>query len=96
MDHERKRVSYQYLKRGGVIDEEALIEALEERKIAGAGLDVLSAEPPRSCELQRINNIVLTPHIGGNTHEAISRISKTVVENISRIQKGKKPLNIVN
>lgn len=79
-----------------MIDEEALIEALEERKIAGAGLDVLSAEPPRSCELQRINNIVLTPHIGGNTHEAISRISKTVVENISRIQKGKKPLNIVS
>jgi len=82
--------------RGGVIDEEALIKALKERKIAGAGLDVLSTEPPRSCELQRINNVIVTPHIGGSTDEAISRISKTVVENISRIQKGKKPLNIVN
>ncbi|GAI17736.1 unnamed protein product [marine sediment metagenome] len=82
--------------RGGVIDEEALVKVLKESEIAGAGLDVLSTEPPPSCELQRMDNVVLTPHIGGSTYEAISRTSKRIVENILRIQKGKKPFNIVN
>lgn len=82
--------------RGEIVDEKALVKALEEGKIAGAALDVLSVEPPERYEFQGLDNVVLTPHIGGSTHEAISRIRKVIIGNISRIQNGKKPLHIVN
>ncbi len=65
--------------RGGLVDEEALYSALKEGKIAGAALDVYLQEPyiGKLCEL---DNIVLTPHIAGNTKEAQARIGQELVE----------------
>ena len=55
--------------RGSVVDEEALISALKEHKIAGAGLDVYADEPNVPAELIAMEQVVLTPHIGSTTRE---------------------------
>ncbi|MEW6222074.1 MAG: hydroxyacid dehydrogenase [Candidatus Hadarchaeota archaeon] len=56
--------------RGGVVDEAALVKALEEKRIAGACLDVFEKEPPEGSPLLKFQNVVLTPHIGASTEEA--------------------------
>jgi len=56
--------------RGGLIDEEALTEALNEGKIKGAGLDVFENEPPENSPLLKAENVLLTPHLGASTEEA--------------------------
>jgi gluconate 2-dehydrogenase len=82
--------------RGEVIDEEALIQALLQNKIAGAGLDVFDPEPP-NCEnpLLHMENVVTTPHIGGAVSENwIPRVNITW-ENLENVWKGKAPYNVV-
>ncbi len=61
--------------RGGVIDEEALLEALESGHLGGAALDVFAEEPPKDLRLVRHKKVVATPHLGAQTHEAQERIS---------------------
>lgn len=56
--------------RGGIVDEEALIRALREKKIAGACLDVYEEEPPKDSPLLHLPNVVLTPHLGASSAEA--------------------------
>ena len=56
--------------RGGIIDEAALVRALESKKVAGAALDVYVEEPPKDSKLTGFSNIVLTPHLGASTEEA--------------------------
>jgi glycerate dehydrogenase len=82
--------------RGPLVDEAALAEALNSGRIAGAGLDVLSAEPPPADNpLLRAKNCILTPHFGWATFAARSRLMKVAVENIRAFLQGK-PRNVVN
>lgn len=82
--------------RGPVIDEPALARALNEGWIAGAGLDVLSAEPPPADHpLLAAKNCTITPHIAWATRAARERLMSEVVENLRAFQRGK-PRNVVN
>lgn len=74
--------------RGGVVDEKALVEALKSGRLGGAGLDVFENEPltKEAGELfGGLNNLLLTPHIGGVTVESNERVSKVTMENIRRV-----------
>jgi D-3-phosphoglycerate dehydrogenase len=68
--------------RGGVIDEEALINALNNGKISSAGLDVFENEPQPQVKLLMEANVSLTPHIGAATNEAQDRIGKELADKI--------------
>ena len=75
--------------RGGVVDEPALIEALQKGTIAGAGLDVFAQEPPdRDNPLLRMDNVVVTPHNGGGTVDTMKRIVGHAFANILRVERG--------
>ena len=75
--------------RGSVIDEAALIRALRDGAIAGAGLDVFEHEPPVPAELLALPNITLTPHIAGGTVEAQSAMQDMVAANIEAFLSGR-------
>jgi D-3-phosphoglycerate dehydrogenase len=80
-----------------VIDNAAIIKALEEKRIAGAAFDVFETWPVRTdSPLLKLDNVVLTPHIGGATGETITRHSQMLVEDIERFMKGERPRNLVN
>ena len=82
--------------RGPLIDEAALSEALNAGRIAGAGLDVLSAEPPTAeYPLLAARNCCVTPHIAWATRAARARLMETAVENLAAFIKGK-PRNVVS
>ena len=75
--------------RGGLVDEAALAKALNDGKLAGAGLDVFGSEPPsRDNPLLTAKNTVLTPHLGYKTHEALLRKLEVTFRNISDFEKG--------
>jgi phosphoglycerate dehydrogenase-like enzyme len=81
--------------RGPVVDEEALIEALREKRIAGAGLDVFDKEPlSADSPLVQLDNVVLTPHVGGHSYEAWFRRSGFAWENIQRVAADQPPLSL--
>jgi D-3-phosphoglycerate dehydrogenase len=82
--------------RGPIVDEEALVDALKSKKIAGAGLDVFDIEPlPKDSPLREIENVVLVPHIG-TTQETLRNMRRIAVENAIRVAKGMEPRRIVN
>lgn len=68
--------------RGGIIEESALIDALKEKRILGACLDVFENEPNVNKELLKLDNVILTPHIGSLTKEAQKRAGMTIAEKI--------------
>jgi len=78
------------ISRGSVIDEEALLAALKDGTIAGAGLDVFETEPHAPDELTSLPNVVLTPHIGGNTRESHTAMQGCVVANLTAFFAGEK------
>jgi phosphoglycerate dehydrogenase-like enzyme len=83
------------------VDEPALIAALRDGKIAGAGLDVYWQEPPvgepaPSPELFELPNVILTPHIGSATVEARDAMTLAVVDNLRAMIVGERPPNVVN
>jgi len=83
--------------RGGLVDEPALIEALNKGEIAGAGLDVFDPEPPGADNpLFKLPNVVVTPHMAGWSDEAVYREQKEAVEEIRLILEGKKPRHPVS
>ena len=82
--------------RGGLIDDDALADALRSGKLAGAGLDVLSTEPPRPDNpLLSAPGVVLTPHTAWATSEARSRLMQIAVDNLRAFLQGS-PVNRVN
>jgi D-3-phosphoglycerate dehydrogenase len=68
--------------RGGLIDEVALVDALRNRHIAGAALDVYEMEPPTGSPLLTLDNVVLTPHLGASTEEAQKAVSLRIAQDV--------------
>jgi D-3-phosphoglycerate dehydrogenase len=83
--------------RGKVVDQAALWEGLKEARIAGAALDVYEVEPiARDEPLLQLDNVILTPHIGSATAETRTKMALTAADDVIRVLKGEKPLNLVN
>jgi D-3-phosphoglycerate dehydrogenase len=83
--------------RGPIIDEKALIQALEEGLITGAGLDVLEKEPPDSVNpMLAMENVILSPHVGFYSEESISELKRRTAKNVSEVLTGKWPGSVVN
>ena len=79
------------------MDESALIAALESGHLGGAGLDVFEQEPtPADNPLRRMDNVFLSPHVGGATVEAEARVLEVVRDNLTRVLDGEEPANVVN
>jgi len=68
--------------RGGIVNEDALLEALKSGHLSGAALDVFSKEPPGKTELMSLPNFIATPHLGASTKEAQDKVAKDVAEQI--------------
>lgn len=81
--------------RGLVIDENALVKVLQEKKIAGAALDVYENEPSLAEGLSELENVVLTPHIASATEETRQKMSEMAAQNIIAFLDGKMPPNVV-
>jgi len=77
--------------RGPVIDEKALAEALEQKEIFAAGIDVFEFEPEPVVKLKELQNIIMTPHIASATHEARQAMGELVAENIIEVLSGRPP-----
>lgn len=77
------------ISRGSAIDEDALVAALKDGKLAGAGLDVFEGEPDIRADLVALPNVVMTPHIGGATSEALVAMSDAVIANLDAFFDGK-------
>jgi phosphoglycerate dehydrogenase-like enzyme len=84
------------ISRGGLVDEAALVEALSSHAIAGAGLDVFVQEPvPFDHPLLGLDNVVLSPHIGGGTGGAREKQLRDVLDNVVRLGRGETPLHLI-
>lgn len=78
--------------RGGVIDEEALIQALRERRIGGAALDVMAEEPPaKDHPLKGLDNVILTPHAAGLTREMVVRLAVEAAKSAAAVLSHRRP-----
>ena len=85
------------ISRGKVVDEQALIEALQRRQIRAAGLDVFEREPlGHDSPLLQLNNVVATPHIGSATLETREAMARCAVDNLLAALAGQRPANLVN
>jgi len=82
--------------RGPIVDEQALVRALTERRIAGAGLDVYEREPQVEQALFTMTNVVLTPHLGSAVAELRESMAHVVVDNIIAVIEGRRPPNCWN
>lgn len=82
--------------RGGVIDTDALAEALETGELRAAGLDVLPEEPPGDSPLVGHDDVVLTPHVSWYSEDSLVELRRTVAEDVARVLQGEEPENPVN
>jgi D-3-phosphoglycerate dehydrogenase / 2-oxoglutarate reductase len=82
--------------RGGLIDEDALLAALNSGQVAGAALDVFEPEPPSRPALLAHPKVIATPHLGASTPEAQNRAGIQVAEELLRLLRGEEPLYLVN
>lgn len=90
--------------RGGVVDERAMAVALRNGRLAGAGIDVLDAEnldmvdpfPHNQLAIAELPNLIVTPHVAGQTNESLLRVGLSAVEAIAAVLRGETPLHPVN
>jgi glyoxylate reductase len=82
--------------RGPIVDEKALVRALEEGRIAGAALDVYEHEPLVEPGLLGLQNVVLTPHLGSAACDTRERIAAILVDNVVAVIEGRRPPNLYN
>jgi lactate dehydrogenase-like 2-hydroxyacid dehydrogenase len=82
--------------RGGVVDDAALVQALKEKRIAGAGLDVFEGEPKPHPDFVSLPNAVLTPHIGSASRATRIIMCNTAAANMTAVLEGREPPNPVN
>jgi D-3-phosphoglycerate dehydrogenase len=83
--------------RGGLVDQAALVEALQSGRLGGAGLDVLASEPPSPGDpILSLENVVLTPHAGHFSEESMLQVQTEAAEEVRRALKGEPLLNSVN
>jgi lactate dehydrogenase-like 2-hydroxyacid dehydrogenase len=82
--------------RGPIVDEEALVEALERQQIAGAALDVFEHEPHVHLTLLSLPNVVLAPHIGSATAETRAAMARFAAQNLLDLLDGKRPATLLN
>ena len=83
--------------RGGVIDEDALVEALSSGRIAGAGLDVFRYEPvPHEHPLLRLDNVLLAPHLGGGSGGARAKHAEDLMANLAALREGRPIRHLIN
>ncbi len=84
------------ISRGPVVDEEALIKALEAKAIRGAGLDVYVREPLPDSKLFKMRNVVTVPHIGSATEETRNAMAARALGNLLMGLEGQRPRDLVN
>ena len=82
--------------RGGIVDDLALAQALKEKKIFAAGLDVFEGEPKVNPELLKLSNVVLAPHIASATEKTRRAMVDLAIENVIAALSGKKPPSLIN
>jgi glyoxylate reductase len=83
--------------RGGVVDQEALIEALRDGRLGGAALDVMDPEPlPTDSPLMTLPNVLLAPHIASASHATRGRMASMAVDNLLAALEGRRPPHCVN
>ena len=80
--------------RGALVDQQALVEALQEGRLGGAGLDVYEQEPlPRDGPLTQLENVILTPHMAGLTRQTSKRRARLAADNVLSVLRGGEPVN---
>ena len=82
--------------RGEIINQKALYKALQDGKIAGAALDVMEKNPPSLTDIIDTDNIIYTPHLAWNSVEAETELRKSSAQEVKRVLKGGKLINLVN
>jgi D-3-phosphoglycerate dehydrogenase len=82
--------------RGGLVDEEALLRALREKRIAGAALEVRAQEPAAPSAFDEMPNVILTPHIGAQTREAQRRVVTAICRDVAAVLNGGAAKNFAN
>lgn len=82
--------------RGAVLDEEALLTALREGRLAGGGLDVFRDEPIRDLSLAGLDQVVATPHVASHTAETLARMERSCADAVLAALRGERPLHVVN
>src|SRR6185437_5478752 len=92
----KKGVRIVNIARGELVNEQALVEALKSGQVAGAALDVFTKEPLKDSPLQSMDNVILTPHIGGSTHEAQEAVGVQIAMQVKEYLKHGVIQNAVN
>ena len=82
--------------RGGIVDDEALISALRQRQLSGAGLDVYEGEPTFNPGFLELDNVALTPHIGSSSRATRMAMAMTAADNLIAALSGQRPPNLLN